>query len=298
MPGFRSFAGTYLLKGVMLEKPIRCIVCFWFILICCFAPAFAQNESHFIERTNFGVINWSQLTVRATGVGQLTEKRDENAPRITLTAAQADAKKNILQTIRRLRVDRKQTVFQISEKNNRIEEEILKLIQNARMVTQEYLSDGTAKIIMELSLLGAFSQLVLPQELKQIESVRSIVPPENIPAPFTGLIVDATGIKLKPALVPKIMDESHKEIFGSAFASRESAVQQGMVRYVPDLEAARKQQRVGNHPLVVKGLKTDDGEKTTIIISTADAAKLKSASEHLQLLRKCLVIIAADQSKP
>jgi len=281
-----------------LEKSIRCIVCFGLILLGYFSPSFAQKGSDFIERTDFGVINWSQFTVRATGVGQITEKRDENAPRITLAAAQADAKKNILRTIRRLRVDRDQIVSQISEKNNRIEEEILKLIQNARMVTQEYLSDGTAKIVMELSLLGAFSQLVLPQELKQIDSVKPIVPPEKIPAPFTGLIVDAMGIALNPALVPKIVDESRKEVFGSAFASRESAVQQGMVRYVPDLEMARKQERVGNHPLVVKGLETEDGEKTTIVISTADAAKLKSASEHLQLLRKCLVIITADLSKP
>ncbi len=277
-----------------MEKPILGVLGFWLLIFSCCAPSLAQNGSDYIQRTEFGVINWSQFTVRAGGIGPLTEKRNENAAQVALAAAKQAAQENILQVVRRIRVDHRQTVSAVSEKDSGVAREIRKLVQGARVVTQEYLSDGTAKVLMEASLLGAFSQLILPEELKQIESVKPVVPPENTPAPFTGLIVDATGIKVKPALVPKIVDESRKEVFGSAFASRESAVKEGMCRYVPDLGSARKQQRVGNYPLVVKGLKIEEGENTTIVISTADAAKLKSASEHLQLLRKCAVVIVTE----
>ncbi|MBW1956354.1 MAG: hypothetical protein JRI83_11660 [Deltaproteobacteria bacterium] len=280
-----------------MQKPIPNAVRDLFLFLIAFlgffaTPVFAQHPFDLIEKTQRGKINWSRFTVQATGTGTLTQKQNENASALTLSAAKDAARKNILSTLEHLRLAHHRTVFQILEKNRRITEEIEKILQNARVIAQEYLSDKTARVVMELSLLGAFSQLILPAELKQIESVKPIVPPEETPAPFTGLIVDAAGIPMKPALVPKIVDESGKEVFGSAFASRDSAVQQGMCRWVVDVAAARQVPRVGTRPLVVKGLKIRDGEETTIVISTADAARLKSASEHLQLLRKCAVAIA------
>jgi len=275
----------------------------WMLLFLLLAPgwdsaASTQNGSDFIESTAYGVINWSQCTVQSYGIGTPDQKQSENTPEIAVASARQAAHENMLRLLLQLRVDQNRIVFDISKKDSGLATELMRMGREAREIRQEQLSDKTVKVVMELNLLGAFSQLILPPELKQIEIVKPIVPQENLPAPFTGLIVDATGIDVKPALVPKIVDESRKEVFGSAFASRESAVQQGMCRYVPDLASARKQERVGNHPLVVKGLKTEEGEKTTIVISTADAAKIKSASEHLQLLRKCAVIIVTDSKKP
>ncbi len=279
-----------------MEKAVPQNLFFPFIIVVflLIPPSFAKTGAEFIEVTEFGRINWSRFTIESTGVGTLTDKREKGTPQLTLEAAKAAAQKGIFQTLGCLRITCDQTLSDILEQQGNVAKEIRKIIQDARVVTQEYLSDGTAKVVMELSLLGAFSQLILPHDVKQIELVKPIGPPQNTPPPFTGLIVDATGIGARPALVPKILDENRKEVFGATFASRDSAVQQGMCRYVPSLDAARRQDRVGDRPLVVKGLKTEDGRKTTIIISTADAAKLKRASGHLQLLRQCAVVIAID----
>jgi len=93
---------------------------------------------------------------------------------------------------------------------------------------------------------------------------------------------------------PKIMDENGQEVYGSAFVSREYAVQQGMSGYAKDMTAAQSNPRVTNNPLTVNGLKTEGPGNADIVISNADASKLKSSFEHLTFMKKCRVIIVVD----
>jgi len=93
---------------------------------------------------------------------------------------------------------------------------------------------------------------------------------------------------------PKIIDENGQEVYGSAFVSREYAVQQGMSGYAKDITAAQSNPRVTNNPLTVQGLKTEGPGNADIVISNADAFKLRSASEHLSFMKKCRVMIVVD----
>ena len=102
---------------------------------------------------------------------------------------------------------------------------------------------------------------------------------------YTGLIVDARGTGAKPAMVPLLVDESGKEVYGSVFVSREYAVQQGVCMYAGDLTNSEQHPRVGPKPLVVKGLRTFGGRNCDIVISNADAAKLMDVSANLSFLK-------------
>jgi hypothetical protein len=108
------------------------------------------------------------------------------------------------------------------------------------------------------------------------------------------MVVDARNIQAVPVLAPKILDEKLEEVFGPAFVSREFAVQHGMVRYTTDLLKAKLHPRVSVRPLIVKALKTIWPGRCDFIISNADAAKLRSASEHLLFMRECRVVIVLD----
>jgi FMN phosphatase YigB (HAD superfamily) len=114
---------------------------------------------------------------------------------------------------------------------------------------------------------------------------------------FTGLIIDATGINVTPSMVPVVLDENGRKVFGPAFMSRESAVQYGTSEYEKEIERAKQNPRVGNNPLIIKGLRTDGSENTNIIISNSDALVLRSKPEHLAFLKKCQVIIVIDELK-
>jgi hypothetical protein len=176
--------------------------------------------------------------------------------------------------------------------------------------SQEYMSDGTVEVTMQMSLMGGFAQLILPMEIKQVESIRPVSPVHKEPLPpivepstpapkpvsevFTGMVIDARGINARPAMAPKILNENGEEVYGSAYVSREFAVQQGMSGYAKDLTAAQSNPRVTNSPLTVKGLRTEGHGRSDIIISNADASRLRSASEHLSFLKKCRVMIVVD----
>jgi hypothetical protein len=67
-----------------------------------------------------------------------------------------------------------------------------------------------------------------------------------------------------------------------------------MVSYTTDLWRAKFHQRVSDNPLIVKALKALGPGRCDFIISNADAAKLRSASEHLLFMRECRVIIVLD----
>jgi hypothetical protein len=114
------------------------------------------------------------------------------------------------------------------------------------------------------------------------------------PAIFTGLVVDARGLNARPAMSPKILDERGNEVYGSAYVSREFAVQQGMAGYAKDLTASQTNPRVTNQPLTVKGLKTEGPGQSDLVISNADADTIRSASENLSFLKKCRVMIVLD----
>ena len=172
---------------------------------------------------------------------------------------------------------------------------------------QEYLSDGTVEITLQMKMFGGFAQLILPEEIKQIETIKTVSngktpkhgsdfvsPPPMAAERFTGLVVDARGTQALPALVPVILDEKGKQVYGPAFVSREFAVQQGLGRYMTDTGSALKNPLAGKHPMLVKGLRAEGNDRSRIVISNTDASRLLSMSENLSFLKKCRVIIVID----
>jgi hypothetical protein len=143
------------------------------------------------------------------------------------------------------------------------------------------------------------TQLVLPEEIRQIEGIKQInrganstaASTNSISEAYTGLLVDARSIELQPALVFKIFDENLEEVFGPAFASREFVVQHGMAAYYTDIESAKSDPRIIGHPLTVKALRTNWPSRSNIVISNADASKLKSTSQTLLFLKESRVVI-------
>ncbi len=261
-----------------------------------------QEGQDFVEQTSNGSINWSEGVVQAVGIGAPSEKHygKPSARPMAMRAAKLDAMRNILEVINGVRIDGSTIVRDYAVESDIIRSKVEGMVRGAEVVKQEYLSDGTIEITMAMSLRGGFSQLVLPDEIKPLETVKPMTPVQTMPpmgsssAVYTGLVVDARGLSARPAMSPKIIDENGQEVYGSAFVSREYAVQQGMSGYAKDLTAAMGNQRVTDNPITVKGLRTEGPGRSDIVISNADASTLRSASENLSFMKKCRVMIVVD----
>lgn len=257
---------------------------------------YTDNSKDVIELKENGSINWSRGVVQAKGIGIPPTKLsgDSNARTEALTDAKLNASHETLKIIKELRINGTTVVGDYAIQEPAIMSKIENMVNNAKVVKKEYLTDGTVKIEMEVNLRGGFAQLILPKEIKPLDSIKLVTMNKSSTPVFTGLVVDAKGLGVKPVMVPKIIDENNQEVYGSAFVSREYAVQQGMSGYSRDLKESLKDKRVSDYPLVVKGLKTSGPGHSEIVISNADASKLRGISESLYFMKKCRVIIVID----
>ncbi len=256
-----------------------------------------------------GKINWSEGYIEATGIGAPPERYigKPQARPMALRAARVDAYRNLLETTKGVRVDSSTSVKDYIVESDIINTQIEGLVRGAKAVNQEYLSDGTVEVTMRMPIPGDFSKVIIlravekrPEVTPPAPPVPAVAPPAAPAAPapapvvYTGMVVDARGLQARPAMSPKIMDESGKEVYGSMNVDREYAIQQGMSGYARDLTAAQSNPRVTNNPVSIKGIKTEGPGKSDIVISNADADKIRGASDNLTFLKKCRVMIVLD----
>ena len=280
----------------MKNQPTFALVLMFLLIISPVGYGNEYRDQDVVEQKTKGVINWSRGVIQAKGIGVLPDKLPNRvqARSSALKDATLDACRKILEVAKGIRIDGATVVGDYAGKNNIIMSKIESMVNSADVVKKEYFSDGTVEVTMEMNLRGGFAQLVLPGEIKPLESIRTMAPVNNSPSVFTGLVVDTRGLGIKPVMTPKILDENAREVYGSAFVSREYAVQQGMSGYSKDLAAAQSNQRVADNPLTVKGLRTEGVEHSDVVISNADARRLRSASENLSFMKKCRVIIVVE----
>ena len=267
----------------------------------------SAESTGLVEKKGTGKIDWARGVVEAIGtsapIKKEADKTPPNSPK-ALSEAKNDARINLLETVKRIKINSKRSVGDIAAKNKTIMAQIKDMVYDAAEVEEfrKYMSDGSVEVLLQMDLRGGFTQLVLPEEIRQIESIKQIKRGANstgnstnsVSEAYTGLLVDARSIELQPALVFKILDENLQEVFGPAFVSREFVVQHGMAAYYTDIESAKSDPRIRNRPLTVKALRTDYPSRCNIVISNADASKLKSASHHLLFLKESRVVIVSS----
>jgi hypothetical protein len=245
------------------------------------------------EPLTTGCINWTTWTVTAKGVRSLQDATD-----------------NALLTAYQVRMDADSRLVDLIKPKLDLRIKVEEMVAAAAVIDQKTLPTGHLEVTVQMALSGGFAQLVLPAEIKQVESIKPLSHPQgNItsavinsntpqagaePDAYTGLIVDARGIGAQPAMVPVLLDENGKEVYGPAFVSREFAVQQGVCQYLSILGDSANLVRVAPKPLLVKGLRTRVEGGCDIVISNADASRLRGVSSHLSFLKQCRVIILMD----
>ena len=299
--------GNQILKHHFSKLMKNQIIIFAFamaLLSMVYTAGFCAESIGLVEKRDTGTIDWARGVVQARGISapikKEAEKTPPNSPK-ALSEAKNDARIKLLETVKKIKIDTNRSVGGMAGKNKTIMTQIKDMVYDATEIEKfrKYMSDGSVEVLLQMDLQGGFTQLVLPKEIRQIEGIKQIkrganstgVNTNSASEAHTGLLVDARNIELQPALVFKILDENLQEVFGPAFVSREFVVQQGMAAYYTDMESAKSDPRINNKPLTVKALRTDYPSRCDIVISNADASKLKSASDHLVFLKESRVVI-------
>ena len=255
--------------------------------------AFGEN---YIEVLDKGTVDWTNGFVEAVGVGKPPPNPFNPAHSRAMAERNADlaARINLIEVVKSIRVDSKTQVGDYVRGKEISKEALETLLRGARGIDVTYEEDEEVRVTVSVSLEGTLAHLILPKSILTISTVKQSREPERKEESFTGLIVDCRGVSLQPAMVPLIVDEEGEVVYGPAFASRDYAAEKGMVAYMRNFASAKNHPRVVPRPLGVKGIKTPKGRPCDIVISQADAAKIRGLASNLSFLHQCRVLVVVD----
>ncbi len=258
------------------------------------------NAQVYQQVPNAGSINWQDKIIRSTGIGAPNPKMPLAAQRAgALEAAKRIALRNLLETVKGMSITSETTVLNSMMESDMITTQVSGIVRNFKVVDTRYMSSGDVEVDVEIPLSGVLTDALLPPMGQPMQVGQGYpVDPSGYSLPqntvFTGLIVDARGLGLRPAMAPKIIDESGNEVYGTGYVSREYAVQIGVVGYEKDLNRAKTNERVTANPLIVKGIKVSGSNKSDVVISNADAQNVVGAAKNLNFMENCKVMVILD----
>ena len=344
----------------------------WPVLLVVFlfgTPLMAQQRSEVVERVGNGAINWTQgmATAKGSGAPPTGVTNIAQARLMAERAAKADALRNLLETVKGVRVDSETTVESFTTKSDRVLTRVSGIVIGARVVDTKYLSDGAVEVTVAVNLTGELLAVML-QEMPPLSHplmpapplpkplpipakpgpglppVEKPGPPPPPPAPakppaqetkvqpppvalpsgtpppsieaktqtptkvparaeenldlkkldYTGLIIDARKMGLRPALVPKILNEKGELVYSSQSLGQQDIVRMGLVGYAKDVNAAARNQRVTADPVVINGLNATGEKKTDVVISNRDAQLVLTTAPYTGYLKNGRVMVVYD----
>ena len=268
---------------------------FFFSLIFIFLPGLERwvYGETYTQAFDQGKVDWTNgiAEVSAMGTPSPHALSPAQGRALAQSEAEATAQNDLVRILQSIRIDSKSTVKESLENQGAGNELVATVLKDSSVVEKAVLPDGTVRVTMAMKLNGSFADLVLPKTIVTVKAVEQSPRKEE---QFTGLIVDCRGVALSPALVPMILSEDGQVVYGTAYVSREHILMEGMAAYARGLAKARANPRVGAKPLVVKGLRTVKARSSDIVISNADAGKIRGAGSNISFLQRGRVLFVME----
>jgi hypothetical protein len=263
--------------------------------VCCVLSGletWAHGETY-VQTFEQGRVDWTNGVVEVWGTGMPPKQALSPAQGRALAEHEAEtlARDDLIGLLESIRIDSKSTVGEALDSQDARDSLVAAVLRDSYVVEKSVLSDGTIRVTVAIKLNGCFGDLVLP---KTIVTIKTIQQSQKKAERFTGLIVDCRGISLSPAMVPMIVGEDGQVVYGTAFVSRDQALQEGVAAYARGLAKARDNPRVAPKPLIVRGLRTVKSRSSDIVISNADAGRIKGAGSNISVLHRGRVLFVAE----
>ena len=248
---------------------------------------------------------WEQGAITAEGFG--TPPMGTYGSKASIMARRAaivDAQRNLAEQINGVQVDAETTVENFVISSDLVKTKVSALIKGAMVVEEQMMPDGAYRVVMSMPMYGTqgLASAIMP-------AIRDNTPPTPPPpvisatitaqiqtsgVGYTGVIVDASGMGLKPSFSPVIYDTNGRAIYGVSNINYDQAISQGMVGYSSSLSSAQTLPRIGGSPLVVKAVQVRGGNNSTnpvnVVVSVDDGDRILAANAQSQMLMNGSVV--------
>ena len=260
-----------------------------------------------------GSVNYGDRTIQAIGIGFIPENviNAGQARRAAMRIAKQDALRQLIEIVNGVNVTSETTVSGAMF-DDVIKTQVQGAIRGARRVGDpKYLSDTSVEVTYEVKMAD-ISRVLLPMAEKaptltfEDVTVGGAATPEAssdqgssadsgpTSGGVTGIIIDGKGLGLRPAMSPRIMNQSGSVVYGPSQYSRDYAASNGVVGYAKSLEQAKADPRVQGNPLVIRGSSVSGSSAADLVVSNVDAGKIARADGSAGLLGNCRVMFVLD----
>ena len=260
-----------------------------------------------------GSINYGDRTIQAIGIGFIPENviNAGQARRSAMRIAKQDALRQLIEIVNGVNVTSETTVSGAMF-DDMIKTQVQGAIRGARQIGQpKYLSDTSVEVVYEVKMAD-ISRVLLPMAEKAptltFDNVTTTAPAGTAAATpeqagtdtgvksggVTGIIIDGTGLGLRPAMSPRILNQGGSVVYGPGQYSRDYAAANGVAGYAKSLDQAKSDTRVQGNPLVIRAASASGSTSADVIISNEDAGKLAVADGAAGLLKNCRVMFVLD----
>ena len=282
------------------------------IILTAFILASLTAQDNFVGETfEKGSINYADRTIQATGIGFIPVNviNAGQARRSAMRIAKQDALRQLIEIVNGVNVTSETTVSGAMF-DDVIKTQVQGAIRGARKVGEpKYLSDTSVEVVYEVSMNNISRALLPMAERAPVLSYESVTATGTAAAAggqgggvaaapasggVTGIIIDGSGLGLRPAMSPRILNQSGTVLYGPGQYDRDYAAANGVVGYAKTLGQAKADTRVQGNPLVLRGASASGTAKTDVIISNADAGKLVSAGRSAGLLQDCRIMFVLN----
>jgi len=254
-----------------------------------------------------GSINYGDRTIQAIGIGFIPENviNAGQARRSAMRIAKQDALRQLIEIVNGVNVTSETTVSGAMF-DDMIKTQVQGAIRGARRVGQpSYLSDTSVEVTYEVKMAD-ISKVLLPmadsaptlqygmENNTNATAASSSNAAQTISGGVTGIIIDGTGLGLRPAMSPRILNQDGSVVYGPSQYSRDYAASNGVVGYAKTLDQAKNDPRVQGNPLIIRGTSIFGSSAADITISNTDAGKASSADGSASLFSNCRVMFVLD----
>lgn len=250
-----------------------------------------------------GRVYWGENLLIAYGESAATEGLTDPVQRrlMGFRAAKAAAYRNLLVLAGEVQIDAETKAGAAMAGNDTLRSRIAAIVRAARVNPGSNREiDGVYRLALQLNLLDDFADAVLPALTSDpparafASGLTDTLAPYIPAAPYTGLLVDARGLALRPCMAPRIVGKNGGVLYGVGSVERHQATRMGVVGYYDDMEEAASSDRLGGEeadPLIVKAVDVAGSLSGDVVLGDEDALRLYLASEESNLLGGCRVAL-------
>ena len=173
-------------------------------------------------------------------------------------------------------------------------ERTISLMSALPLVGSGTLGEVAARMLKIEQQLYAANKLA-PVTPRERMTLRTIEPVTQISdGPYTGLLLDCTGLHYTPSLLPKFVAEDGSEFWGTLKVNRLLLMEKGLASYVAKFREGLSMDRLGDTPLIIRPIGTAGKLYGDLVFTADDAKRIMEEDAKSHFLDGLNIVVVID----